>query len=64
MAGGQDEQWRGVIFLMSVNCLDFRAARLLHHYIFVLFDTSETSFVLISVVCAQKQFQKFIVDHS
>ena len=64
MAGVQDELWKAVIFVMSVSCLDFCAARLLHYYIFVLFDTLETSFVFTSVPCAQKQFEKFIVDHS
>lgn len=63
MAGVQDELWKAVAFFMSINCFDFCAAKLLHHCIFVLLDTPETSFVFISVPCAEKQFGKFIVDH-
>lgn len=64
MTGVQDELWKAGIFLISISCLDFHAARLFCHYFFGFFDTSETSSVFISMPCAQKQFEKFTVDLS
>lgn len=60
VAGVQDELWKAVIILMAIRCWDFHA-RILPCYVFVLFDTSETSFVFISMPCAQTQFEKFAV---
>lgn len=55
----QEELWKAVNFLMSLNCLDCHTARFLCHYVFVLFVTSETHFIFIPVPYTQKQCEKF-----